>query len=347
MLVSGFDYCLPPELIAKSPLSRRDESRLLYLPSDSETFLESRFNQLIDYLNPGDLLVLNDTRVLPARLFASKETGGKVEVLLERVLEPYLIKAQLKANKPLKLGTRLHLKEGIELSVIKQDQGLYVLALTPKTIDAQALFETYGHTPIPPYFERAALDSDRHSYQTVYARRLGAVAAPTAGLHFTEELLQQLAEAEIEQVFITLHIGLGTFRLVRSQEVTQHKMHTEWCAVGQSTIDQINKTHAAGGRVVAVGTTVLRALETTASQVYQSGLSPFEGETTIFIYPGFQFKVVDSLITNFHFPKSTLLMLVCAFGGYEKILSAYQYAIQNCFRFYSYGDAMLVEKVTQ
>jgi len=336
---TDFDYFLPPELIAQQPLPERGASRLLLLDAAADRLEDGQFSDLFDQLLPGDLLVFNDTRVIPARLFGAKASGGKVEVMVERVVDQHNALAHVRASKSPKPGSRLLLDGGVEVEVTGRQDDLFEL----RFLDQRPLFEILdqvGHMPLPPYISREDELVDRERYQTVFANNPGAVAAPTAGLHFDQAMLDSLAEKGIEQAFVTLHVGAGTFQPVRVDNVADHKMHAEYVEVSQQVCDQISATRAQGGRVVAVGTTALRSLEGAAAA--NNGLAPFSGETSIFITPGYKFQVVDLLITNFHLPESTLLMLVSAFAGYERVMAAYQHAVDKQYRFFSYGDAMLV-----
>lgn len=339
MLSSDFTYDLPEELIAQYPPENRDGSRLLYMDAN-ENISDSTFKRFPEYLKAGDLLVLNDTRVIPARLFARKDTGGKVEIMLERILDDNALLVQLRASKSPKPGTMLLLDEDTSFDVIGRQDGMFLLKYRGKENLIDCL-NRLGHMPLPPYISREDETKDRERYQTVFSDKLGAVAAPTAGLHFTQEILQQLEDSGISNVRLTLHVGAGTFQPLRVDDIAKHKMHSEYMCISDAVVDKVNQTKAAGGRIIAVGTTVVRSLETAARG---GQLHSFEGDTDIFIYPGFKFNVVDMLLTNFHLPKSTLLMLVCAFGGKENIMQAYQHAIQEKYRFYSYGDAMLINK---
>ncbi len=339
MLRTDFDYHLPPELIAQQPLSERGASRLLLLDAASDRLVDGQFCDLLDQLLPGDLLVFNDTRVIPARLFGTKASGGKVEVMIERVVDQHNALAHVRASKSPKPGGLLVLDGGVEVEVTGRQDDLFELYF----LDQRPLFDILdqvGHMPLPPYISREDELADRERYQTVFANNPGAVAAPTAGLHFDQAMLDRLAEKGVEQAFVTLHVGAGTFQPVRVDKVADHKMHAEYVEVSQQVCDQIAATRARGGRVVAVGTTALRSLEGAA--VANTGLVPFSGETSIFITPGYKFQVVDLLITNFHLPESTLLMLVSAFAGYERVMAAYRHAVDKQYRFFSYGDAMLV-----
>jgi S-adenosylmethionine:tRNA ribosyltransferase-isomerase len=334
---SDFDYPLPPELIAQHPPAARSDSRLLCLETDIE---DARFTDLTERLLPGDLLVFNDTRVIPARLTARKHSGGRAEVLVERILDPQRIRAQVRGGRSLKVGARLRLAECFDAEVLGRDGELFELrCLDPRP--AAELLELYGHVPLPPYIDRADEAQDRERYQTVYARHPGAVAAPTAGLHFDQPLLAGLRARGVDLAYLTLHVGAGTFQPLRVDDVRAHRMHPEVASVSGELCRRVEAARARGGRIVAVGTTVVRALESAA---VGGTVRPYEGETRLFIYPGYDFKVVDALVTNFHLPESTLLMLVCAFGGQERVMAAYRHAVAARYRFFSYGDAMFVLK---
>lgn len=335
--LSDFDYPLPPELIAQAPLPQRSDSRMLYLSGDERRDLGIR--ALPDLLRRGDLLVINDTRVMPARLLGVKDSGGKVEVFVERVLDDNRALAQVRAAKPPRPGARLHMEGGLQIEVLGRVQAFYELHFD-SALPLAELLQSHGHMPLPPYISRPDQAFDRERYQTVFARQAGAVAAPTAGLHFDHELLQALDAAGVERTTVTLHVGAGTFQPVRHEDVSLHRMHAEWLEVPERTCERIRAVRAAGGRIVAVGTTVVRALETAAAR---GEVEPCRGETDIFIVPGYRFRAVDLLLTNFHMPRSTLLMLVCAFAGSDRVLSAYRHAVDAGYRFYSYGDAMLIE----
>ncbi len=331
-----FHFDLPPELIAQQPTAERPASRLLHLERAGGGLHDRQFRDLPALLRPGDLLVLNDTRVIPARLWGRKETGGRVEVLVERPLDERRVLAHVRASKSPQPGTRLVFEQGVTAEVTGREADLFRLAFNRPVM---AVLEAQGHMPLPPYIEREDTERDAERYQTVYARHPGAVAAPTAGLHFDEALLDALAARGIEQARITLHVGAGTFQPVRVEDIREHRMHSEWLRVPQAVVEAVQRTRVRGGRVVAVGTTVVRSLETAA----QGGeLQPFEGETDIFITPGFRFRAVDALITNFHLPESTLLMLVSAFAGHETVMRAYRHAVAQRYRFFSYGDAMFI-----
>ncbi len=338
MKKSDFRYDLPDELIAQAPLADRSASRLLVFDAAHDTLDDRTFRDLPVLLAPGDLLVLNDTRVLPARLFGKKDTGGEVEILIERVLGTHEAKAQVRASKPLKTGRSIALADGTAVTVLAREGEFYLLRFEAREA-LDKLLARVGHMPLPPYIRRADTSEDQSRYQTVFAREPGAVAAPTAGLHFDDPLLERLRARGVEFGHVTLHVGAGTFQPVRAENLTDHVMHSEWLNVGAELCEKVRRTRAAGKRVVAVGTTVVRALESAS----RGGmLEPFAGETQIFIFPGVPIRAVDALITNFHLPESTLLMLVAAFAGREATLAAYRHAVARRYRFFSYGDAMLV-----
>jgi S-adenosylmethionine:tRNA ribosyltransferase-isomerase len=335
---SDFDFDLPPELIAQAPLVRRSGSRLLVIDVAAHTKKDRKFAELPEMLQPGDLLVFNDTRVLPARLYGRKESGGAVEILIERVTGSHEARAQLGVSKKPKEGGRIELADGSMVTVLGRDGEFFLLRFESDE-PLERLLSRLGEMPLPPYIERGADEVDMERYQTVFAREPGAVAAPTAGLHFDEELLGKLRARGVEMGYVTLHVGAGTFQPMRAEDVRDHVMHREWLNVGAGLVEKIRATRAAGHRVVAVGTTVVRALE---SATVEGVLRPFAGETQIFIFPGYKITSVDALITNFHLPQSTLLMLVSALAGKEVILDAYRYAVLQRYRFFSYGDAMLI-----
>jgi S-adenosylmethionine:tRNA ribosyltransferase-isomerase len=340
MQLSDFDYELPQELIAQAPLADRAASRLLALDGPSGEIGDRAFADLPQLLRPGDLLVFNDTRVIPARLFGRKSSGGRLELLVERVLDTHRVLAQLRASKSPKPGARIRLDGAGEAEVLERHGRLYELRFLAEEPAAE-LLDRHGHVPLPPYIERADAADDRERYQTVYARRPGAVAAPTAGLHFDAAMLDRLEGLGVERQFVTLHVGAGTFQPVRVADIDQHRMHAERVEVPESVCSAIAACRARGGRVVAVGTTSVRSLEAAAAG---GALRPLRGETDLFITPGYRFRVVDALITNFHLPQSTLLMLVCAFGGHEAVLRAYRHAVAMKYRFFSYGDAMFITR---
>ncbi len=332
--LSDFDFNLPPERIAQTPLPDRSASRLLQL--DGEQIVDRQFADIAELLAPGDLLVMNDTRVLKARFFGVKETGGNVEVLVERVLDSRTVLAQVRASKSPKPGNRIRLADAFDVVAGERAGEFFTLTFEG---DVFELIEAHGRLPLPPYIDHAADEFDEQRYQTVYSKEPGAVAAPTAGLHFDDALLAKLAAKGINFAYVTLHVGAGTFQPVRVEVLAEHKMHTEWYTVPQATVDAVRAAKAAGSAVVAVGTTSLRALES-ASQTGE--LVAGSADTALFITPGYTFKTVTRLITNFHLPKSTLLMLVSAFAGYQPIRRAYAHAIASEYRFFSYGDAMLL-----
>ena len=336
MKLSDFDFELPKSLVAQHPSANRTDSRLLVL---KDNFINSTFAQLGDFLKPNDLLILNDTKVIPARLFGQKDSGGKVEVLIERIVSDYEAFAMIKASRSPKIGSYIILENKVRLKICDKNDGIYSVSFESDSV-LNTLNEV-GHIPLPPYIDREDVKEDANRYQTVYAQNNGAVAAPTAGLHFDESLLSSLKEQGIDHTFVTLHVGAGTFQPVKVENIESHKMHSEYYEISQEVVDKIVKTKAMGGRIIAVGTTTVRTLESIA---LNGELTSQKGETDIFIYPGFEFRIVDVLITNFHLPKSSLLMLVSAFIGIEKMFQIYQYAIEEKYRFFSYGDAMLLEK---
>ena len=335
MNTSDFNYHLPESSIAQTPLEPRDSSRLLVLHRDTGTLEHRIFRELGEYLRPNDLLVLNRTRVIPARIYARKPTGGRVELLLVRRRDLLRWEA-LVGGKGLRLGSRVRVEDGPEALIVEMLAGSERLLLFTEPIEPY--FPKVGHVPLPPYIHEKLADPER--YQTVYAREPGSAAAPTAGLHFTSRLLDELQAKGVKSAFVTLHVGLDTFAPVTEESPEKHKIHTEWCELPQETADAINQTKASGGRVIAVGTTSVRTLESAA--VGRDTISLYSGSTSIYILPGYKFKIVDAMVTNFHLPKSTLIMLVSAFAGREKILETYATAIREGYRFYSFGDAMLI-----
>ena len=342
MQLAHFDYHLPEELIAQTPLAQRSASRLLHFHANTSLFSDKKLTDIQKFLNAGDLLVLNDTQVIPARLFGHKATGGKVEFLLERMLDSQTALAQIKASKSPKPGAELIFANKIKAVVEKRESEFYILKFDPSTSVEKLLME-HGHMPLPPYIQRAPEENDKHRYQTIYAKHKGAVAAPTAGLHFDQTILDELQNKNIEITKITLHVGAGTFQPVRENNFLQHEIHAERVIVTEEVCRQIQKCKNNSGRVIAVGTTTVRALESAA---LNGKLEPIDGDTKLFIVPGFEFNVIDCLLTNFHLPKSTLLMLVSAFAGYETTMAAYKHAVKQQYRFYSYGDAMFIESNT-
>ena len=342
MKVSDFSFDLPEALIAKYPPKQRGDSRLLCLDMDNGELDDRHFSDVLGYLEAGDVLVFNNTRVIPARLFARKESGGKLEILFERRLSDQRFLAHVRSSRSPKPGSLIYLEDETELRMLGREGALFELELP----SGQEVFDTLGrlgHVPLPPYIDRSDEKLDGERYQTVYAEHPGSSAAPTAGLHFTEALLEAIRAKGVEIAYVTLHVGAGTFQPVKVEDVKDHVMHSEWIDVPESVVNTINGAKKRGGRVFAVGTTSCRSLESASSS---GALQAMKGETDIFIYPSYQFKTVDALITNFHLPQSTLLMLVSALAGQENILNAYQHAIAQQYRFFSYGDAMLIHRNT-
>ena len=337
MKLAEFDYDLPESLIARYPTSERTASRLFCLDRSSDAFHHAHFYDLIDRLSENDLLVFNNSRVIQARLFGNKPSGGKVEILVERVLSDTEVLAHVRCNKMPKPGGEIILENKTTVTMLGREGGLFHLRFDAPVFEVLAAI---GHMPLPPYIDREDEGFDKERYQTVYADPAGSVAAPTAGLHFDESLLEKIKAKGVGMAFLTLHVGAGTFQPVRCENILEHHMHSELIEVTESVCEAVAQTKKKGGRVIAVGTTSVRSLESAA----QSGeLKPFVGETDIFIYPGFKFQCVDAMITNFHLPKSSLLMLISAFAGREKVMAAYQEAIEEKYRFFSYGDSMLIE----
>ena len=343
MKLSDFSYNLPPELIAQEALKDRLASRLLVVDTDIDpaAINDKHFPAILDLISENDLLVFNDTRVIPARLHGRKESGGKVEVMIERVLDEHHVLAHVRSNKSPKAGGLLILEEALEAKVLGREDRLFEIEFLDSR-NVLVLLDEYGHIPLPPYIEREDTEDDRERYQTVFAEKAGAVAAPTAGLHFTDKLLQSLKDKGVATAQVTLHVGAGTFLPVSTDNLEDHVMHAEWVEVSQEVCDAVETCHQRGGKVVAVGTTSVRSLESAAKETGK--LQPFSGDTRLFITPGYNFNVVDAMITNFHLSQSTLLMLVSAFSGSENIKKAYQHAIQEKYRFFSYGDAMFLKK---
>ncbi|WP_020412281.1 tRNA preQ1(34) S-adenosylmethionine ribosyltransferase-isomerase QueA [Microbulbifer sp. SSSA007] len=335
-----FDFHLPDELIARAPTEERRGSRLLCLDGPSGAITHRQFPDILDQVQAGDLIVFNDTRVIPARLFAQKETGGKLEILVERVLNETDIWAHVRSSKSPKPGSSIVLEDGTRIEVTGRKDALFELSF-PKEEGVLAILDRLGHMPLPPYIDREDDASDRERYQTVYGRNAGAVAAPTAGLHFDDEMIGALRDKGVEVVFVTLHVGAGTFQPVRVDNIFEHQMHSEVLDVSQEVVDAVAACRARNGSVIAVGTTSVRALESAARG---GELQATVGETDIFIYPGYEFQVVDKLVTNFHLPESTLLMLVSAFAGYQHTMAAYKAAVEERYRFFSYGDAMFITR---
>lgn len=335
--LSDFDFELPMERIAQRPLPTRSQSRLMALRLSGQNISHHRFEDLPQFLNPGDLLVFNESKVIPARFFCKKTSGGRVECLVERIVSDQLALVHMKSNRPVQMGTELMLENGCSMQVIGREGGLFQIQLNQGQF--RALLDEIGHIPLPPYITRNSAEEDLVRYQTVYAQHEGSVAAPTAGLHFDASLLEKLARRGVDFAFVTLHVGAGTFQPVRTEHIEEHPIHQEWLDVNEGVCEKIQTTRARGGRIIAVGTTSVRALETAASR---GDISPYAGSTRLFIYPGYEFRCIDGLITNFHVPKSSLLMLVAAFAGYERTMNAYRVAIQEDYRFFSYGDGMLI-----
>lgn len=342
MKVADFAFDLPNELIARFPSKNRTGSRLLVLDGNTGDVNHQQFPDIVEQINEGDLLIFNNTKVIPARLFGQKESGGKVEILIERVVGKSEVLAHVRANKALKPGTRVVLSDDYSCVMIGRDDALFQLQFESDE-DVFAILDKIGHMPLPPYIDREDQDSDRERYQTVYSEKPGAVAAPTAGLHFDENLLQILRDKGVQFAFVTLHVGAGTFQPVRVDSIEDHKMHKEYIEVSESVVEQIKQTKALGNRVIAVGTTSVRSIESAALK-NNGEIGVYYGDTDIFIYPGYEFSVVDAMLTNFHLPESTLIMLVSAFAGKTHVMNAYQQAIAQEYRFFSYGDAMFVTK---
>ena len=345
MLVRDFSFELPDDLIARHPMAERTASRLLQVDGNSGAISHGHFPQLLNQINAGDLLVFNNTRVIPARLYGQKASGGKIEVLVERVLDDKRVLAHLRSSKSPKPGTALILEPNVQATMLARHDALFEIEFNdPRTV--LEILEAVGHMPLPPYIDRPDTEADKERYQTVYNEKPGAVAAPTAGLHFDQALLDAIVAKGAELAFVTLHVGAGTFQPVRVEQVLDHKMHAEYIEVPLDVVDKINATRARGGRIIAVGTTSVRSLESAAQASLAKGLplAPFYGDTDIFIYPGYDFQLVDAMVTNFHLPESTLMMLVSAFAGYEHIKEAYRQAIELRYRFFSYGDAMLLTR---
>ena len=340
MLLEEFDFDLPQHLIAQAPLQKRDASRLLVLNKNMKSFSDKNFTEFVDLLNINDLLIFNDTRVIKARLFGKKITGGKVEIMIERILDEHHALAHLKTSKKIFDATIFEINKDVSVKVLRKEKDLfYIEFISDESI--YDILEKYGHIPLPSYIERNADKSDENRYQTIYAKESGAVAAPTAGLHFTDKIFKNLNDKKIRYTFLTLHVGAGTFQPVRDNDIDHHQMHSESFNVPDKTIQMIHEAKSKNGRIIAIGTTVLRALESKFSEeTIQSGFK----ETSIFIKPGYKFKIVDALLTNFHLPKSTLFILVSAFSGTDTMKKLYQHAIKNEYRFYSYGDASFIER---
>ncbi len=340
MLIEEFNFDLPQHLIAQTPLPKRDSSRLLVLNKNTKSFSDKKFTDFVDLLNSNDLLIFNDTRVIKARLFGKKITGGKVEIMIERIINNHHALAHLKTSKKILDGNIFEINKDVVIKVIKKENNLFYIEFN-SNLSSYNILEKYGHIPLPPYIERSANLSDENRYQTIYAKESGAVASPTAGLHFTDKIFKALDDKKIKYSFLTLHVGAGTFQPVRENDLDHHQMHSESFNVPEKTIQMINDAKLHNGRIVAIGTTVLRALESKFSEkTIQAGFK----ETSIFIKPGYTFKIVDALLTNFHLPKSTLFILVSAFSGSDTMKKLYQHAIKHEYRFFSYGDATFIER---
>lgn len=347
MQVSDFDFELPDELIARYPKRERSASRLLQLNGQDGSIADSTFKQVVDLVQAGDLLVFNNTRVIPARLFGRKASGGKLEVLVERLIDEQTVLAHVRASKAPKPGTSLLLgeQEQYQAEMVARHDALFEIRFQ-SDMSVLDILNDIGHMPLPPYIDRPDEEADKERYQTVYNQKPGAVAAPTAGLHFDEALLAQLKAKGVEFAYVTLHVGAGTFQPVRVDNILDHHMHAEYVEVSQEVVDAINATKARKGRVIAVGTTSVRSLESAAQRALSNNtpLAPFFDDTEIFIYPGYQYQLIDCLITNFHLPESTLIMLVSAFAGYDNVMAAYAHAVRHQYRFFSYGDAMFIHR---
>jgi S-adenosylmethionine:tRNA ribosyltransferase-isomerase len=345
MRVADFSFDLPEELIARYPKAERTSSRLMAVDGNSGEITDLGFTDIVKQLNAGDLLIFNNTRVIPARMFGKKESGGKIEVLVERLIDDKRFLAHIRASKSPKVGNKLILEDKVSATMLGRHGALFELEIQGDS-SVLSVLDDIGHMPLPPYIDRPDEDSDRERYQTVYNEKPGAVAAPTAGLHFDKAILEQIKAKGIELAFVTLHVGAGTFQPVKVDEIADHIMHAEYVEVSDEVVQKIAKTKANGGRVIAVGTTSVRSIESAAKAAKEQGggLKAFYGDTDIFITPGYQFQVIDALLTNFHLSESTLLMLVSAFSGYDHMMSAYQHAVKEKYRFFSYGDAMFLTK---
>ena len=347
MRVADFSFDLPEHLIARYPKAQRTASRLMALDGDTGDISHQTFPDVLSHLAPGDLLVFNNTRVIPARMFGQKASGGKLEVLVERILDEHSVLAHVRCSKSPKPGSEIILEGEVNVTMVARHDALFELKFNHDE-NVLNILERIGHMPLPPYIDRPDEDSDKERYQTVYNEKPGAVAAPTAGLHFDDELLEKIKAKGVELAFVTLHVGAGTFQTVKVDDVKDHVMHAEYVEVSEQVVEQIKQTKARGGRIIAVGTTSVRSLESAAKSALDAGteLAPYYQDTSIFITPGYNWQLVDGLITNFHLSESTLLMLVSAFSGYEHIMAAYKEAVANEYRFFSYGDAMFLTRKT-
>ncbi|MGB0833512.1 MAG: tRNA preQ1(34) S-adenosylmethionine ribosyltransferase-isomerase QueA [Psychrobium sp.] len=348
MKVSDFSFDLPPHLIARYPQAERTASRLLGLDGATGAINDGQFVDVLDKVNEGDLMIFNDTRVIPARVFGQKESGGKLEVLVERMLDEHTVLAHVRCSKSPKPGSKIILDGGVNVTMVARHDALFELRFEDSR-NVLDVLENVGHMPLPPYIDRPDEDSDKDRYQTVYNKNPGAVAAPTAGLHFDDNILAKIKEKGVKIAFVTLHVGAGTFQPVKVDSVTDHVMHKEYIEVSEEVSELIKATKVAGKRVITVGTTSMRSVESAANKALENGesMAPFYGDSDIFIYPGYEFKVVDAMVTNFHLPESTLIMLISAFAGFDNVMKAYQHAIAQEYRFFSYGDAMFIEKAPQ
>jgi len=343
MKLSDFYFDLPEHLIAKHPTEQRTQSRLLQLDGNTGEVLHKKFTDILGLLQPSDLLIFNNTRVIPARLHGTKESGGKVEILIERILNDGSAMAHIRSTKSPKSGAMLTMEGGLQIEMLGRDNALFhIKFMTEKNVFD--LLEEFGHMPLPPYIDRPDEEADKERYQTVYNERPGAVAAPTAGLHFDLDILDRIKEKGVKLAFVTLHVGAGTFQPVRVDDIEEHQMHAEYAEVSQDVVDKVLATKAVGGRVIAVGTTSVRSIESAAQAASSELISEFMSDTNIFIYPGYHFKVIDAMLTNFHLPESTLMMLISAFAGRDNVMQAYAQAIADEYRFFSYGDAMFIER---
>lgn len=345
MKVSQFSFDLPPHLIARYPQPERSASRLLTLNGNDGVLTDGQFINVLDKVNAGDLMIFNDTRVIPARVFGQKESGGKLEVLVERMIDEHTVLAHVRCSKSPKPGSKIILDGDIYVTMVARHESLFELRFNDAR-NVLDILENIGHMPLPPYIDRPDEDSDKERYQTVYNKNPGAVAAPTAGLHFDDAMMEKLKDKGVQIAFVTLHVGAGTFQPVKVETLDEHIMHKEYIEVSQEVSDKVIATKAAGKRVITVGSTSMRSLESAAMKALDNDqlIAPFYGDSDIFIYPGYEFKVVDAMITNFHLPESTLIMLISAFAGYDNVMNAYHHAIENEYRFFSYGDAMFIEK---
>lgn len=345
MKVSQFSFDLPPHLIARYPQPERSASRLLTLNGNDGVLTDGQFINVLDKVNAGDLMIFNDTRVIPARVFGQKESGGKLEVLVERMIDEHTVLAHVRCSKSPKPGSKIILDGDIYVTMVARHESLFELRFNDAR-NVLDILENIGHMPLPPYIDRPDEDSDKERYQTVYNKNPGAVAAPTAGLHFDDAMMKKLKDKGVQIAFVTLHVGAGTFQPVKVETLDEHIMHKEYIEVSQEISDKVIATKAAGKRVITVGSTSMRSLESAAMKAFDNDqlIAPFYGDSDIFIYPGYEFKVVDAMITNFHLPESTLIMLISAFAGYDNVMNAYHHAIENEYRFFSYGDAMFIEK---